>query len=132
MCIDEQSNILQVESGNNCIRKITPEGGVSTFAGMGTIGDVDGNIFLAQFSGPWGIVKAQDGMIYISDTDNHKIKQVSPSGIVTTIAGSNVGYVNGVESSAKFSRPKGLVVDADGNLFVADYFNNVIRKITIK
>jgi serine/threonine-protein kinase len=102
-------------------------------AGNGTSGSADGTGNAATFSYPFGIAVAANGLIYVGDASNNLIRQITPSGVVTTIAGMiSGGFADGPGSTAKFSSPMGLAVDANGDLYVADTNNHRIRKITIQ
>ncbi len=104
---------------------------VTTFAGSGTAGSADGTGTAAQFNNPEGLSVDAGGNVYVSDTYNSTIRKVTSSGAVTTLAGNgSIGYVDGPAASAEFYAPMGSAFDANGNLYVADYGNNVIRKIT--
>lgn len=106
-------------------------GTVTTFAGSGAGGYLDGSGTGAQFNNPSGMAIDAQGNVYISDTFNNRIRKMAPDGTVTTIAGDgNAGYVDGPAANAEFYAPQGLALDASGNLYVADFGNNVIRKIT--
>ena len=104
---------------------------VSTFAGSGQPGNANGTGLNAFFNGAQGIAIDSLGNLYVADTQNHLIRKISPSGVVVTIAGSGTaGNSNGVGANASFNQPSGIAVDSTGNIFVADYGNNLIRKIT--
>uniref|UniRef100_UPI004049C03A LamG-like jellyroll fold domain-containing protein n=1 Tax=Flavobacterium sp. TaxID=239 RepID=UPI004049C03A len=103
---------------------------VTTFAGSGTAGYVDATEIAAQFSLSYGIATDAAGNVYVSDSDNHKIRKITPAGVVTTLAGSTAGFVDGTGAAARFFSPQGIVVDASGNVYVADTSNQRIRKIT--
>eukprot|EP01037_Dinobryon_pediforme_P011295 gene11295-11381_t len=107
-------------------------GQVTTFAGNGTAGSLDGSGTSAQFNNPQGVAVDAKGNIYVADSYNHTIREITPGGTVTTIAGTpqTLGYIDGPALSAQFYAPKGMAFDAQGNLYVADYGNNVIRKIS--
>jgi sugar lactone lactonase YvrE len=127
--IDNSGNLFVADSSNNKIRKIDSSGNVTTFAGTGTFND--GSRSNARFSFPEAITKDNEGNIYIADTGNHRIRKMDTAGNVTTIAGSfNGGFSDGNGSNASFSLPLGIVRDSHGSLFVTDYQNNAIRKIT--
>lgn len=111
------------------IKKITAGAAVTTFAGS-VVGDTNGTGAAAQFNTPRGVVQDASGNVYVADDDNHKIKKITPAGVVTTFAGSTQGFANGTGSSARFNHPTGLTIDSNGNLYVADRFNFRIRKIT--
>ena len=118
------------DRSNDCIRKITMAGVVTTIAGFGQ-GDNDGQGNAASLSAPTAIAVNASGVMYIADQANCKIKKVTQSGVVTTIAGAgDPGYVNGSGPTAKFYMPRGIAVDAAGNIYVADTYNNRIRKVT--
>lgn len=103
---------------------------VSTLAGSGATGDLDANGPTAQFSSPQAIAIDPSGNAYITDYFNHKIKKITPEGMVTTFAGSIQGFAEGTGTASQFSYPTGIVCDANGNLYVADSGNARIRKIT--
>lgn len=133
LTVDKLGNVYVSEYNNSSnqsrIRKITPEGLVSTFAG-GEIGDVDGDGVMAKFGAIGGLAIDNFGNIIVSDRENHKIRKISPTGKVTTIAGSTEGYEDGNRAVAKFKNPSGLAVDKLDNIYVADYSNHRIRKIS--
>ncbi len=129
--LDGDGNIIVPDLSNNIIRKITPDGLVTTIAGSGSASSVDGNGLAVSFHFPYGIAIASDGTIYISETGSHSIRKIANDGTVTTLAGSgSPGYVDGTGSAASFSRPTGLALDADDNLYVADEGNYRIRRVT--
>ncbi|HZY35389.1 MAG TPA: hypothetical protein VFE53_02000 [Mucilaginibacter sp.] len=104
---------------------------VSTFAGTGVAGYMDGAAAAALFNNPAGLSVDSKGNLFVSDTYNDLVREISTTGNVTTIAGNqSAGLVNGAALSAEFYAPSGQVVDAQGNLYVSDQGNNVIRKIT--
>jgi streptogramin lyase len=121
------------DSGNNLIRKITPDGTVSTFAGTGAVGFDDGPTDKATFNSPVGIVADHNGNLFVADNHN-LIRKISAAGEVSTFAGKVIntppGYADGTGPDANFHFPTGLAVDANDNIYVADYGNNMIRKIT--
>ncbi|HYI76614.1 MAG TPA: IPT/TIG domain-containing protein [Chryseolinea sp.] len=127
--VDKLGNIYISEEGACRVRKITPLGEVSTFAGD-IIGNADGIGMSAQFKQPSGIAIDKQDNLYVADQLNHRIRKITPAGIVTTLAGSTQGYADGAGTGAQFYRPTGVVVDAQGNVFVADLFNHKIRKIS--
>lgn len=131
LAFDPQGNLLVADYGNNCIRKITPGGIVSTLAGTGVAGFVDGPGTVAQFSDPEGLAIDAQGTVYVSEYGNYSIRKVLPNGTVSTVAGTGRrGYADGPGRSAQFVGPEGLALDAKGTLYVADFAGHRIRKIT--
>ncbi|MCB1144948.1 MAG: hypothetical protein KDK54_22060 [Leptospiraceae bacterium] len=113
------------------IRKVSPSGFVTTLAGSTTSGFVDGTGTEARFSSPGGLVLDSSGNVYVSDTENHSIRKITPSGSVTTLAGNGVGGSgNGTGTAAYFQNPLGIAINASSELFVADTGNYLIRKVT--
>ncbi|MDA8931583.1 thrombospondin type 3 repeat-containing protein, partial [Flavobacteriaceae bacterium] len=127
--IDTSGNLYVADMGNNKIRKITPEGVVTTFAGS-TLGYLDGTGTDAQFNNPFDITIDVSGNLYVTDRYNHKIRKITPEGVVSTLAGSTLGYLDGTGTDAQFHNPQGVTIDVYGNLYVADRYSNKIRKIT--
>jgi sugar lactone lactonase YvrE len=128
--IDSSGNLYVADKLNNKIRKITPTGLVTTIAGSGAYGLADGQGSAAQFNNPFGIAVDFSNNLYVADTGNHRIRKITPSGLVTTIAGSGQGYMDGQGLSAQFNEPVGITTDSLGNLYVCDAANDRIRKIT--
>ena len=129
--LDGQNNVYVADFSNNCIRKITPAGVVTTWAGTSTDGLVNGPAATARFKNPNGLAIDAQGTLYVSDYSNSCIRKITAAGVVSTLAGTGVpGYVDGPGSTAQFSRPEGLALDAQGTLYVADYGGHRIRKIT--
>lgn len=126
---DHLGNLFVVDRSNHKIRKIDPDGDVTTFAGSGILGNVDGVGTAASFRFPDGAVCDSHNNVFVSDQSNHRIRKITPDGTVTTFAGNAIGSANGNGTAASFFYPAGMAVDADDNLYVADYGNNKIRKI---
>ena len=131
VAIDATGNLFVADEGNHSIRKITPAGDVTTFAGNGTPGSTDATGSAARFQNPSGIAIDGQGNLYVADQVNNMIRKITALGVVTTLAGSGEpAYSDGTGKAAKFYRPTGVVVDAAGTVYVADLFNHRIRKIT--
>lgn len=130
VAVDIQGNTYVAEHWNQCIRKVTPAGDVTTLAGNGTIGSADGQGMAATFQYPRGVAVDPQGYVYVSDWKNHRIRKITPGGLVSTLAGSTAGLQDGTGTAAKFNGPEGLIIDSLGNLFVMDRDNSSIRKVT--
>lgn len=132
IAIDADGNLYVADTGNNRIRKINPEGVVTTVAGDGTAGHADGPAAQARFNGPIGVAVDANGNLYVADTYNDRIRKVSTDGQVATVAGAGQpGYADGSAATAMFDTPCGVVVTHDGSLIVADTGNRRLRKITV-
>jgi sugar lactone lactonase YvrE len=131
---DAQGNVYVADSGNGVIRKVTAQGEVTTFAGSASAtGSVDGTGTAARFYSPLGITIDAAGNLFVTDASNNNIRKITPSGVVTTVAGDPsppAGSNDGTGKAAKFNRPSGIAVDLAGNLYVSDTGNQKIRKIT--
>jgi sugar lactone lactonase YvrE len=127
---DAQGNVYVSDSFNNRIRKITPSGVVTTIAGNGMPGYVDGNAADAEFYGPQGLAIDAQGNIFVADLGNNVIREISAAGVVSTFSGNGTaGCVNGTAANTELNGPYGMAFDKSGNLYVADSNNNMIRKI---
>ena len=109
----------------------SPVGTVTTFAG-GVNGSTDGTGADARFNSPYGVAVDGDGNVYVADRANHTIRKITPAGVVTTLAGAagSSGSADGTGAVARFNYPDGVAVDGGGNVYVADYANHAIRKVT--
>ncbi len=133
VAVDAIGNVYVADFFGNRIRKISPAGVVTTVAGNGATGSSDNAIgTLATFSKPTSIVLDATGNIYVTDNGNHKIRKISTTGAVTTFAGSGASgsLDNVIGTSATFTNPYGITIDAAGNLYVVDQGNNKIRKVS--
>jgi sugar lactone lactonase YvrE len=132
VAIDPGNNVIVADTSNQLIRRITPTGDVTTLAGQsGVRGSADGSGTAAQFHSPLGVAVDAAGYTYVAEW-NHTIRKISPTGVVTTVAGlaGTPGAADGTVPAARFSFPTNTAVDSEGNLFVTDLGNQTIRKIT--
>ena len=127
---DNSGNLYVADTGNDTIRKITPNALVSTIAGLaGSAGSSDGTRSVARFKGPGEVAVDGAGNVYVADTGNSTIRKITPAGVVTTIGGLalHTGVDDGLGTVARFSAPAGVAVDYFGHVLVADSANNAIR-----
>lgn len=117
VALDADGNLYVADTGNNRIRKVTPEGQVSTVAGDGTAGFLDGPAAQARFNGPIGVAVDSNGKIIVADSYNDRIRVISPEGLVSTVA------------AGQFDTPCGVAVTTDGTLIIADTGNDRLHKI---
>jgi sugar lactone lactonase YvrE len=136
VAIDGSGNIYIADEQNNRIRKIDSAGNVTTLAGNGIAGLHDGTggpDGEAEFNSPHGVAVDGAGILFVTDSGNNRIRQVDPSGNVTTIAGSGVGGFadgpGGLSGTAEFALPYGVALDRSGNLYIGDFLNDRIREI---
>lgn len=133
LAIDGAGNVYVADGGNHLIRKVTPDGVVSTLAGsVNQPGAVNGAGTAARFNNPFGVAVDSAGNVYVADSGNHLIRKITAAGVVTTLAGTagSAGSVDGVGVSARFDQPRGVAVNASGTVFVADYGNALLRSIS--
>ena len=133
VAVDTGGNVYVADAWNHMIFKVTAAGMVTTLAGSaGSKGSADGTGSAAQFDHPCGVAVDGAGNVYVADGENHTIRKVTANGTVTTLAGlaGSSGSTDGAGSAARFNSPTGVAVDKQGNVYVADYLNNTIRKIT--
>ncbi len=134
VALDAAGNIYFADAGNHCIRKVNTSGIISTVAGNGSSGysGDGGPATAATMLHPWDVKVDAAGNIYIADKDNHAIRKVNTSGVISTIAGngtSGFGGDGGPATAASLYYPTGLFIDRSNNVYIADYFNDRIRKI---
>ncbi len=129
---DSAGNVYVADFDNSTIRKITPAGAVTTLAGTaGVTGSTDATGAAARFDHPFGVATDSAGNVYVADFNNSIIRKITPAGVVTTLAGSGVfGSTDATGAAASFDYPNGVATDSAGNVYVAEGFNNTIRKIT--
>jgi sugar lactone lactonase YvrE len=128
---DSSGNVYVADTWNHTIRKITPAGVVTTLAGLaGSFGSADGTGSAARFYHPGGVATDSSGNVYVAEIANSTIRQITPGGVVTTLAGlaGSVGSADGTGSAALFHYPHGVATDSSGNVYVADDGNYTIRK----
>jgi hypothetical protein len=134
VAVDSAGVVYVSDSGNGCIRKITTAGYVTILAGSDVRGNgsADGTGTAALFRNPRGIAVDTAGSVYVADTNNRTIRKVTSAGVVTTLAGTagSSGSTDATGSAARFGLPYGVAVDNLGNVFVADFENRNIRKVT--
>ena len=132
IAIDSTGNLYVADTYNNLIRKITPAGVVTTIAGKTKKkGKANGKGAAASFSHPYGIAVDKAGNIYVADQGNNLVRKITPEGIVTTFAGNGIrGATDGNVKEASFYKPMGVTLDKQGNVYIADYQNNLIRRIS--
>jgi sugar lactone lactonase YvrE len=133
MAADRHGNLYVADTGNHVIRRITPEGEVSTFAGLArTMGTNDGTGGNARFYQPEGVCVDPKGNLFVSEIGNHTIRKITPQRVVTTVAGlwGTTGTNDGNGNAARFHTPVTIQVDDEGFLYVGDYNNHTIRRIT--
>ncbi|HVU36637.1 MAG TPA: NHL repeat-containing protein, partial [Opitutaceae bacterium] len=133
LVIDSAGNLIVSDSGNNTLRKVTPDGAVTTIAGLaGAAGSADGPALQARFNSPWGLAIDKAGNLYVADSGNDAIRKITPGGVVTTLAGlaGVAGSTDGTGGAARFYGPAGVAVDPDGDILVADSGNLAIRRVT--
>jgi len=130
LAFDHAGNLYVADTGNHAIRRITPQGAVSTLAGDGTPGFADGPGAQARFDGPTGVAVGADGRVYVADTYNDRIRVIATDGTVSTLAGGDrPGDIDGPGALARFDTPTAVAVDAMNRVLVADLRNDAIRRI---
>jgi serine/threonine-protein kinase len=131
LSVDKKGNVYVADTHNSLIRKISPEGIVTTIAGIKPSGLRAGPYDSVKLDNPQGIAVDSSGNVYVADWAKDLIRKISPEGKVTNIAGNgNPGAADGAGPASSFYLPEGIAVDAAGNLFIADTYNNMIRKIS--
>ncbi len=132
LALDATGNVYVADTGNHAIRKVTPDGVVTTIAGNGLPGYRDGPGGQAQFDGPMGVSVDADGRVIVADAYNDRIRAISPGGQVTTLAGgASPGDADGLGTQARFDTPCAVLVDAKGRIVVGDTRNDALRAIDV-
>jgi gliding motility-associated-like protein len=131
IAIDAAGNLYVADSKAGLIRKITPAGVVTTIAGTAysTLDD-SGTGHNTTLNQPYGVVVDKQDNVYVSDAVSGRIKKIDPTGFLTNFAGSTTGFADGAALTAQFDIPTGMSIDAEGDIFVADTYNERIREIT--
>jgi sugar lactone lactonase YvrE len=133
IAVDAVGNLYVADTANATIRKITPAGVVTTLAGAaGSVNSFDGSGSGARFNQPQAVAADTAGNVFVADTMNHTLRVITPAGAVSTLAGlaGYPGSADGTDSKARFNRPAGIACDGSTNLFVTDFLNHTIRRIT--
>jgi autotransporter-associated beta strand protein len=132
VAVDSLGNVYVADTGNHVIRLISPSGVVTTLAGTaGSSGSTNATGTAARFNSPEGIARDSAGNLYVADTGNQLVRQISPAGVVTTVAGTAgaTGTTNATGAAARFNTPSGIAVEPTGfNLYVADAANHAVRR----
>ncbi|MCC6231006.1 MAG: DUF839 domain-containing protein, partial [Verrucomicrobiales bacterium] len=126
-------SVFLVEAGSHAIRRFTPEGNVETYAGSWNPGYADGPRLEARFSAPSGIAIDAEGNVYVTESRGHRVRRISTSGQVVTMAGTPEGipgFIDGQGTNAWFHSPQAITLDAAGNLIIADTGNHALRHLT--
>ena len=134
VAVGTDGSLYFTDTGNHRIRKVSPEGRISTVAGTGVCGYTGDATpaTTAQLARPRGVATGIDGCLYIGDTENHRVRKIAPDGTITTVAGSGTeGYSGDGDpaTSAQLAWPRGVALGVDGSLYIADCGNSVIRKV---
>ena len=131
VAVDAAGNVYVADPDSNVIRKVSPAGVVTTIAGSSKAGSANGTGSAAGFNQPMSLTADVAGNLYVADAGNNMIRNVRPSGVVSTRAGSiTAGNADGTGTAAGFNYPSGVAVDATGNVYVADRNNDMIRKVS--
>jgi len=134
VAVDSSGNLYIADTGNFRVRRVTPNGTLSTFAGTGGSGYAgdDGPALSARFNSPVGLAVDRDGNVFIADLFNHRIRRVTPAGVISTVAGDGTQGFDGdgeAATNAQLNSPYGVTVDTAGTLFIADTVNHRIRRV---
>ena len=134
VAIDTKGNVYIADQANERIRKIDTQGIITTVIGNGTIGfsGDNGQATLAQLNNPYSLAIDRIGNIYVCDVDNQRIRKIDTTGIITSVAGNGTGGYSGdneIATTAALNEPIGVATDTNGNIYIADGWNNRIRLV---
>ncbi|MDR0902815.1 MAG: TonB-dependent receptor, partial [Opitutaceae bacterium] len=130
LVLDLDGNIYVADRGDHTIKHVTTGNNIIIHAGAsGTAGNVTGHGAYARFSAPSDLVIGGDGALHVADTANSVLRRVTADGIATPFAGSTAGHADGSPTLAKFNKPAALAADTEGNFYIADTLNHVVRKV---
>jgi sugar lactone lactonase YvrE len=132
VALDANGTLYVADTGNHTLRKITPDGVVTTWAGKpGVPGSSGTTVKDAFFNSPQGIAVGPTGSVYVTDTGNHVVRRITQAGYVAKVAGEYgvPGSSDGVNGAAHFYDPLGIAVNGNGEVFIADSSNNTVRKV---
>ena len=136
VAMDREGNVYIADTENQRIRKVDVHGIITTIAGVGTAGESGdgGSALSAQLNFPRGLAVDSAGNVYIADSENNRIRKVATNGVITTVAGNGVyayGGDGGAATNASLQAPSGVAVDSAGHVYIADRYNNRIRKVDV-
>jgi streptogramin lyase len=128
LCVGRDGTVYVADSGNHCIRAITPDGDVSTFAGTDTPGYLDATGTAARFNSPYAVAVGPDDYLYIQDTGNDRVRRASPGGVVTTVSGTGAStFTDGRGDESAHNTGRGIAVGPSGDVYCAE--NACVRVI---
>jgi hypothetical protein len=134
VAVDGQGNVFISDFGNHRVRKVSPDGTISNYAGTGTAGSSGdgGPATSAELDSPLGLTVDGQGNVYLTDVGNNRVRKVSPDGTITLVAGGGTGGLGdgGLATSAQLRSPHGVAVDGLGDVYIADTFDNRVRKVS--
>jgi len=134
IAFDQAGNLYIADTGNHRVRKIAPDGVITTFAGTGEVGLrlIEGPAVEADLNQPRGVAVDTQGNVYFTDSGNHRVCRITNGGILSTVAGSGMTGSSGdggAASEARLNSPTGIAIDASGNLFISDTGNRRVRRV---